>query len=113
MSKYERYEREAELRWGHTDAYKESMRRATDYTPEEWEQLRVEGALVEASLLSLMRDGVKPDSVAAMDAAEGHRQHICKWFYNCSYEVHRSLGERYVADGRFNRVVSDRQPLIL
>jgi TipAS antibiotic-recognition protein len=70
VSKYERYEREAELRWGHTDAYKESMRRATDYTPEEWEQLRVEGALVEASLLSLMRDGVKPDSVAAMDAAE-------------------------------------------
>jgi len=30
-----------------------------------------------------------------------HRAHITRWFYPCSEEMHRGLGEMYVADPRF------------
>ncbi len=36
-----------------------------------------------------------------MDLAEEHRQHISRWFYDCSLEIHRGLGDMYVADPRF------------
>lgn len=36
-----------------------------------------------------------------MDMAEEHRQHITKWFYECTYEIHRGLADMYVADERF------------
>jgi hypothetical protein len=48
-----------------------------------------------------MRSGAAPDSEAAMDAAEEHRQHINRWFYECSYEIHVGLGQMYVDDPRF------------
>jgi hypothetical protein len=35
--------------------------------------------------------------------AELHRQHITRWFYDCTYEMHRSLAEIYVADERFTQ----------
>ena len=44
---------------------------------------------------------IRATSGEAMDAAEAHREHITRWFYDCSYEVHRGLGEMYVADERF------------
>ncbi|OMQ15620.1 hypothetical protein A7K94_0208215 [Modestobacter sp. VKM Ac-2676] len=36
-----------------------------------------------------------------MDVAEEHRQHISRWFYDCSPELHGCLGQMYVADPRF------------
>jgi hypothetical protein len=36
-----------------------------------------------------------------MAAAEAHRQYISRWFYECSYDVHRSLADMYVNDERF------------
>jgi hypothetical protein len=48
-----------------------------------------------------MKEGLPPDSPAAMDGAEAHRQHISRWFYECSYEVHVGLAEMYLADPRF------------
>jgi len=40
-------------------------------------------------------------SVEAMDAAEQARQHITRWFYDCPVDMHRNLGDMYVADERF------------
>ncbi len=36
-----------------------------------------------------------------MAAAEAHRQHISRWYYDCSHEIHRGLGEMYVSDESF------------
>ncbi|CAN5836946.1 hypothetical protein BH23ACT10_BH23ACT10_23070 [soil metagenome] len=38
-----------------------------------------------------------------MDLAEEHRSHISRWFYDCSPEMHRALGEMYLADPRFTK----------
>ena len=36
-----------------------------------------------------------------MDAAEAHRRQIDSSFYACTLEMHRALGEMYLADARF------------
>lgn len=37
--------------------------------------------------------GDGPDSMTAIDVAERHRQHIGRWFYDRSYEMHRGLAD--------------------
>ena len=45
-----------------------------------------------------------------MAVAERHRAHISKWFYDCSPEIHRGLGQMYVADPRFTRNIDKAGP---
>jgi len=99
----EDYEKEAEERWGETDAYKQSQRRAASYTKEGWLKIKEEGGAVEQGLKAALEAGTAPDSEAAMDLAERHRQQITRWFYDCSHEIHRGLGQMYVDDPRFKK----------
>ena len=95
------HEDEARERWGHTDAYKESQRRVATYTKDDWKAIGADGAEINEAFLALMAAGTAADSTEAMAVAEHHRAHISKWFYECSYDVHRGLGEMYVTDPRF------------
>jgi DNA-binding transcriptional MerR regulator len=97
----EEYEAEAEQRWGETDAYKESKRRTARYTKRDWQAIKDEGGAIYQKLAQLLESGVPSNSIAAMDAAEEHRQHLTRWFYQCPKAMHKGLGEMYVADPRF------------
>jgi hypothetical protein len=79
------YAAEAQQRWGQTEAYRQSAERTARYSPQDWERIKGEPAQGER----------------AMDLAEEHRQHISRWFYDCSTEIHRGLGDMYVEDPRF------------
>jgi MerR family transcriptional regulator, thiopeptide resistance regulator len=96
-----KYEEEAKEKWGEADAYKESKRRTARYGKKEWQQIKAEGEALAQQFVALMDAGVKPTDKRAMEVAEKHRQHISKWFYTCTYEIHRGLAEMYVADQRF------------
>jgi MerR family transcriptional regulator, thiopeptide resistance regulator len=95
------YEEEVQQRWGHTEAYKESARRTQQYGRADWEELGREAAAINARLCDLMRQGAAPGDPAVQAAVEEHRQHIGRWFYPCSKEMHRGLGAMYIADARF------------
>lgn len=95
------YQQEAEQRWGDTEAYAESARRTCDYTKEDWQALKAEADEINRQFLSLMSAGTPPTHPAAMDVAERHREHITRWFYDCSIETHAGLGRMYVEDARF------------
>ena len=97
------YEDEARERWGHTDAYRESTRRARSYGDAEWSEIRAESETIVNELTRLMRAGEPPEGPAARAVAERHREHISRWFYPCSPQMHRGLGEMYIADERFAR----------
>ena len=97
------HEVEAEERWGGSDAFAESQKRTKGYSKEQWKELGAEGKSIGEGLAELMAAGIEATSEAAMDLAEQHRQHISKWFYQCSYEIHVGLGEMYVADPRFTK----------
>jgi DNA-binding transcriptional MerR regulator len=92
---------EAQERWGTTDAYAESGRRAASYGKADWLRMNAEGQAVNDQLAAAMRAGLPADSREAMDAAEAHRQQISRWFYDCPHEMHVGLGEMYIADPRF------------
>ena len=92
---------EVEQRWGESDAYRESARRTASYTKADWERMKAEAAEPANRLVAAMRAGLPADSPEAMDAAEAHRQHLSRWFYECTPEIHVGLGEMYVADPRF------------
>jgi DNA-binding transcriptional MerR regulator len=106
----EDHEAEARARWGSSPAFDESQRRAAKYSKEDWLQLKKEAGDTVEGLAAAMRAGVPAGSVQAMDLAERHRQHITRWFYNCSYEIHRGLGEMYVTDPRFTKYYEAAAP---
>ena len=95
------HEAEAEARWGETDAWAESQRRTARYGKDDWMRMKQEAEQIEAGLAELMKGGVASTSAQAMELAEQHRQHIGRWFYPCSHEMHSGLAEMYVADPRF------------
>ena len=101
---------EAEQRWGHTEAWKQSQRRTATYTEEDWIAIRDEAAGINQEILAAMRAGAPASSQRAMDLAERHRQHISRWFYDCDYPLHRGLAELYLADQRFGKNYDDMAP---
>ncbi len=57
-----------------------------------------------------MQAGVPADAEPAMDLAEEHRQHIDRWFYDCSPQMHAGLGRVYVEDERFTATYEQIAP---
>jgi DNA-binding transcriptional MerR regulator len=106
----EQYAEEVEERWGGTDEYAESQRRTARYTKEDWKRIQAEAADWGERYGALMAAQEPPSGEAAMVLAEEHRQHICRWFYECSYEIHRCLGEMYVSDERFKAFYDALRP---
>lgn len=98
-----RYVSDVEERWGDSDAYRESRRRVSSYDKNDWLRMRREQTDIEHRFAELLTAGVPADGPDAMDVAEAHRRHIGTWFYDCSVEMHRSLGEMYVEDERFTQ----------
>jgi DNA-binding transcriptional MerR regulator len=92
---------EAQSRWGETDAFRESQRRAASYSKDDWARLKEESDAGLRDFAAAMASGVAPGSDAGMALAEAHRVFLSRWFYDCGYEMHRNLAEMYVADARF------------
>jgi DNA-binding transcriptional MerR regulator len=106
----EQYREEAEQRWGDTDAYAESQRRAATYSKEDWKRLRAEVDDWSERYAALVAADEQPSGQAAMDLAEEHRRHISRWFFECPYEMHRCFGEMYVSDERFKAYYDSMGP---
>ncbi|MGC2999304.1 MerR family transcriptional regulator [Streptomyces sp. G35A] len=106
----EQYADEAERRWGGTEEFAESQRRAATYTKDDWKRMQAEVADWGERYDALMAAGEPPAGEAAMNMAEEHRRHICAWFYECPYELHRCLGEMYVSDERFKAFYDAMRP---
>ena len=92
---------EAEERWGSSDAYQESRRRTRGYSKEDWLRIKGESEAIEAGFAELLAASVPATDPRAQAQAEAHRQHISRYFYDCSYDIHRGLAAMYTADPRF------------
>lgn len=99
---------EAAERWGDTEAYRQSRRRAERYDKDTWRKIRDEAEAIEARLADVHGAGLAPTAGEAMEAAEAHRRHISRWFYDCSPAMHAGLAELYETDPRFRAHYDDR-----
>lgn len=104
---FDDYQAEAEQKWGDTAQWKESQRRAKSYSKQDWIRIKADGEAVEKALADAFRAGLPADSAEAMDAAERHRLHVNRWFYECPPDFHRTLGDMYVSDPRYVATYDD------
>jgi MerR family transcriptional regulator, thiopeptide resistance regulator len=101
---------EARQRWGNTDAWKQSQRRAASYTKDDWIAIKGEADENIRDFANAIRAGQPTTGTAAMDLAEAHRQHISRWFYDCDSGQHRALAQMYVADPRYTATYDEIEP---
>jgi MerR family transcriptional regulator, thiopeptide resistance regulator len=100
-----KYEVEANERWGKTDAYRESKRRTSRYSPEDWKKLEAEQAAIYGDAAAAMKAGQAPSDEVVMDIADRHRLSIDRWFNPCSVELHCGLAAMYEGDTRFAETI--------
>ncbi|WP_373140590.1 MerR family transcriptional regulator [Mycobacterium marinum] len=98
---FDDYRAETEQKWGETAEWKESQRRTKSYGRDKWVRIKAEGQAIEKALSDAFRAGLPADSEEAMNAAEQHRRHVNRWFYDCPPAFHRNLGDMYVSDPRY------------
>ena len=103
------YETEAQQRWGDTPQWAQSQQRTGSFDKQRWVEIKQEMDDLNQRLAQAMRSGAAPDSPAAMDLAEEHRRSI-ETFYDCPSQMHRGLGDMYVADERFTRTYDEVAP---
>ena len=96
----EQYEAEVEQRWAGAPV-DESRRRTRRYGKDQWSEALEEGESIATAFAKQLEAGATPGGASAMDLAEEHRQHIDRWFYECSHAMQAGLGELYVSDPRF------------
>lgn len=94
----EQYQPEAKLRWGETDAYKQSMERVKKITKAEMGKLKQGQAALTQKLADSMDKG--PSSGEAQTLIAEHYEGI-RFFYDCPLKMYRNLGRMYVNDPRF------------
>lgn len=92
---------EARDRWGDSDAHRQSQARASRYSKQDWLEVQAEMQDVERRFAGAMVAGEPAEGAVARGLAKEHRQHICRRFYDCDLDLHRSLADLYVSDDRF------------
>ncbi|MFC0674170.1 MerR family transcriptional regulator [Brachybacterium hainanense] len=91
---------EARERWGGTEAWTQSARRAASFTTQDWEDVAAQMTALEADLASALGRGVVPGSAEADELAERHREQIGR-HYDCSHGRQVLLARMYTEDPRF------------
>jgi len=94
------YADEAQQRWGETEAWQQSQKRTSQYTRQDWAQVKAEMDATNSAFTAAMDAGLPATSAKAMDTAERHRLHIRRWFYDLTPDLHRRLGDTYLTDPR-------------
>ena len=97
---HEQYAREAEERWGDTDAYRQSQQRVRDLGPDATETIRAWWQEHFEQFAALKREDVALDDARVRAAVADHRA-LLNRFYDCGPQMQKSLADMYVADDRF------------
>lgn len=93
------YAAEAKKRWGHTEAYKESEKRASSPEARKNAMQGMEDIMEEFA--RCMQSGASPADDKAQALVKKWQDHISASFYTCTNEILKGLGEMYSCDERF------------
>lgn len=102
-----KYQPEAKLRWGDTEAYKQSMSRVKKLTKAEMEKIKKEGIDLTEKIAGAMDLG--PEHADVQSLISEHYKGI-RFFYDCPIEMYGNLGKMYVNDQRFKAYYEKFRP---
>lgn len=106
----ESFKEEVKNKYGNTEAYKESVKKTSNYNKKDWEEINTDMNSIFNEIANKMDLG--PDSKEVQELVERWRNHITKYHYNCTKEILGSLGQMYVYDERFkNNIDSIKEGL--
>lgn len=94
----EQYKDELEKKYN-KNLVEESNRRTSSYSKEKWEEIQNESSTIFNELASNMGNDVS--NKAVQDLIYSYHMHIDKYYYPCTKEIYRGLGEMYICDERF------------
>ncbi len=95
----EQYAEEAKARWGNTDAYRESTKRATQWTEADKKRMEAESGEIFSGFAALV--GTDPADARVQALVARWKAFISQSYYNCTNEILAGLGQMYIADERF------------
>ena len=98
-----KFETEARVRWGNTDAYREHEQKTKNYTKEKWVEANNGLMAVFAEFAACKESGASADSAEAQALVAKLQTHITENYYTCTDEILAGLGKMYVADERFKK----------
>lgn len=101
------YAEEAYMRWGNTDAYKQSAQRLAKMSKEELQVVKQNGECIMSAIAEKMDKDVSDEVVQTL-IGEYH-VHM-ETFYDVDAQTFTQLGEMYVADPRFKKTFEDIKP---
>ena len=97
----EDYANEVKQRWGYTEAYAESQRRAQEKTPE---LQRQEGEKLMEIFAEFGRlRGLSPEEQAPQQLVKRLQEYISATYYPCTDEILSGLGKVYTGDSRMKQ----------
>ena len=104
QTEIEQYTAQAKALWGETDAYKE-------YEQKNQYQIGTESKRTADRLMLIFVEWGKikhlaPDSNAAQAMVEKLRQFITSYYYNCTPQILRGLGQMYICDERMKQNIN-------
>ncbi|MBE6575637.1 MAG: hypothetical protein E7654_05105 [Ruminococcaceae bacterium] len=98
-----KYENEARVRWGDTDAYRQHTEKTKHYTKEKWAEINEGLMAIFAEFAACRSVGASADSAEAQALAAKLQAHITEHYYTCTHEILAGLGQMYIADERFRQ----------
>ena len=104
------FESEVRERWGETREFAESQRRLKKYSQNDIDQAKQELLNITNDFAELKRTRISTDSPSAMNLVIQHRDHISRWWYECTPEIQSGLADMYVSDSRFSEYYEKVEP---
>lgn len=95
------FENETEARWGRTEEWRTSTRRAEKYSEEDWARYHAEHNAICADFAELAETGADAKSGRARQLVRAYAALIDDWFYPCDVHQMGALADMYEGDVRF------------
>lgn len=95
------YAQEVKSRWGATDAYAQSEKKAANRSPAQWQTLQAEADAIFDAFAALV--GHDPAEPAVQALVQRWQAHLHANDYACTREILSGLGQMYASDPRFSK----------
>jgi hypothetical protein len=93
------YAEEAKARWGNTEAYRESAKRAAKWSEADKAAMEAKSGEIFSGFAALV--GTDPADARVQAQVARWKAFINENYYDCTDEILAGLGQMYVADERF------------